>query len=463
MVREGAIEMERDYIEVNIDGMIGPSHHFGGLGVENKASEKNVSQASSPRNAALQGLAKMELLASYGVPQFYLPPPARPAWKWLESLGYRGDKARVLRDCYDEQPRLLSAAYSSAFMWTANAASVSCGSDTRSKSAMIKLANLNANLHRSIEESERFPQLERMFQSVERVEVSRGLCSSRPLSDEGAANIMRLCNREGNRGVYVFVYGEEASAIEFAKPDSEKSKSKRRHPRQTRLASELVARSLDLEPSDCFLIQQTNAAIDAGVFHNDVIATSHENLLLYHELAFQDSEEALERVKRRFLEKTGLPLETLLVTSSDIGLDEAVDMYLFNSQICTDREGGWRMLVPDDCRSSESVRRTLDRLRSQHPRFRSIDYCPLGESMRNGGGPACLRLRISLTPAQRDQIPRSMEISADTLTQLQKLVETEYPEKLEPSDFLNPDFAEHCERVSQQIARLWGANSGVSR
>jgi succinylarginine dihydrolase len=456
--------MDPDYREINIDGMIGPSHHFGGLGVENKASELNRAQTSHPRNAALQGLAKMELLDSYGIPQFYLPPPARPAWGWLESLGFSGSKASVLRDCYQEYPILLSAAFSSAFMWTANAASVSCGSDTRSGRAKIKLANLNANLHRSIEEAERLPQLETMFKAVAGVDVLRGLSSSRPLSDEGAANLMRFCTRAGSRGVYAFVYGSEQGGSDDAAGHFQVGAgTRRRQPRQTRMASALLARSLDLEPADCFLMQQTSAAIDAGVFHNDVIATSHENVLVYHESAFHNSEESVAVIQKRFFEKTGQELETHLVASSDLRLDEAVDTYLFNSQICTDSQGQWRMFVPENCSQSTAVQTVLDRLRSQIPRLRTIDYCPLAESMRNGGGPACLRLRVSLTPAQIDQIPGSMRINSSTLSQLRKLVETEYPEKVEPSDFANPDFAGQCERISLQIARLWHANSDVSR
>lgn len=456
--------MEQEYVEINIDGMIGPSHHFGGLGVENKASELNRAQASNPRSAALQGLAKMELLHSYGIPQFYLPPSSRPAWGWLESLGFRGSKANVLRDCYQENPTLLSAAYSSAFMWTANAASVSCSSDTVSRRVKIKLANLNSNLHRSIEESERLPHFKEMFKAVADVDVLPGLCSSRPLSDEGAANLMRFCSQVGNQGVYVFVYGkEQGEDNESARDCHQREVTRRRQPRQTRMASALVARSLDLDPKDCFLIQQTNAAIDAGVFHNDVIATSHESLILFHEVAFYNSEASLAAIKSRFLEKTGREIEAHMVSSSDLPLDQAVDTYLFNSQICTDSQGGWRMFVPENCRHSQSVQAILGRLCSQIPRLCSIDYCSLSESMRNGGGPACLRLRVSLTPLQIRQIPGSMRINSSSLSQLRKLVEAEYPEKVEPSDFVNPDFAEQCERISLQIARLWHANSDVSR
>ena len=461
--------MDRDFVEINIDGMIGPSHHFGGLGVENKASESNRAQTSSPRNAALQGLDKMELVASHGSPQFYLPPPSRPAWGWLESLGYVGNKKQILADCYRDHPTVLSSAYSSAFMWTANAASVACGSDTQTGSCVIKVANLNANLHRSIEAAERFSQLRYMFAGVDRVRVLNGLFSSRPLCDEGAANIMRFCGSNGGSGIYALVYGEEfGSAVDrglaLYQDDQPTGKhAKRRQPRQTRLASELMAKALGLRSADYFLLQQTNEAIDAGVFHNDVIATSHENLLLYHESAFVKSEEAIARVRGRFLEKTGSTLHVMRVESSELSLDQAVDSYLFNSQICTDSRGGWRMFVPDNCGESPAVECVLERVRREVPRLSSIDYCPLGESMKNGGGPACLRLRVSLTPNQINSLPRAMRITSCTLPSLRKLVETEYPEKVEPSDFENPDFAAHCERISIQIADLWGANSSDSR
>ncbi|XZE19847.1 N-succinylarginine dihydrolase [Pirellulaceae bacterium SH449] len=452
--------MDREFVEINVDGMIGPSHHFGGLGVENKASEQNRSSCSSPKRAALQGLSKMEIVASYGIPQFYLPPPSRPVWRWLASLGFTGTQAQIIAQCQKEFPLLLSAAYSSAFMWTANAASMACGSDTQSGRMLLKLANLNANLHRSIEESDRFPQLIRMFAGVENTGVLSGLFSSRPLSDEGAANIMRFCSPSGAKGVYAFVFGE----VQNSSTASTTTNNRRpRQPRQTRLASELVARSLELDPLDYVFAQQTPEAIDAGVFHNDVIATSHENLLLYHEDALVGSERVVEQLKSRFRSKTGGELETFRVADSDLPLGEAVDTYLFNSQIVTDRDGNWRLIAPENCGQSTAVQRVIKQIQAAHPRLKSVDYVPLAESMRNGGGPACLRLRIHLSPEQIAQIPATMRISPAILDQLRQLVESEYPDELHASDFANPDFAEHCIRISLQIDQLWGANSGVSR
>lgn len=452
--------MDREFVEINVDGMIGPSHHFGGLGVENKASEENRSHYSSPKRAALQGLSKMELVASYGIPQFYLPPPSRPVWRWLASLGFTGTQAQIIAQCHKEFPLLLSAAYSSAFMWTANAASMACGSDTRSGRMLLKMANLNANLHRSIEESDRYPQLMRMFAGVENTGVLGGLFSSRPLSDEGAANVMRFCSPTGANGVYAFVFGEvQNNSAVSATPNNRRS----RQPRQTRLACELVARSLELNPLDCVFAQQTPEAIDAGVFHNDVIATSHENLLLYHEAAFVDSDRVVGQLQDRFQNKTGRKLQTFRVVDSDLSLSDAVDTYLFNSQIVTDREGNWRLIAPENCLQSSSVQRVVEKFLGAYPRLKSVDYVPLAESMRNGGGPACLRLRIHLSPEQIAQIPATMRISPAVLDQLRQLVESEYPDELHASDFANPDFAEHCIRISLQIDQLWDANSGVSR
>lgn len=194
-------------IEINIDGMIGPTHHFGGLGVGNIASLASRNQVSSPREAALEGLAKMELVAGMGIPQFYLPPPERPNWCWLESLGFTGDRRDVLRKCFDESPSLLSAAYSSAFMWTANAATVAPSSDTMDSRLHVVPANLCSNLHRGQEAAERRDQLRNMFGSINDAQIHEPLPSVIALRDEGAANHMRHCSRDGKKAIHVFVHG----------------------------------------------------------------------------------------------------------------------------------------------------------------------------------------------------------------------------------------------------------------
>ena len=48
--------------EVNFDGLVGPTHNYAGLSLGNRASMGNAGATSSPRRAALQGLAKMRSL-----------------------------------------------------------------------------------------------------------------------------------------------------------------------------------------------------------------------------------------------------------------------------------------------------------------------------------------------------------------------------------------------------------------
>jgi len=61
-------------LELQLDGLVGPTHHFGGLSVGNLASMRHAGWQSRPRQAALQGLAKMRQVLALGVPQAVLPP-----------------------------------------------------------------------------------------------------------------------------------------------------------------------------------------------------------------------------------------------------------------------------------------------------------------------------------------------------------------------------------------------------
>jgi len=149
----------------------------------------------------------MHLLDSLGIPQFHLPPLMRPNWPWLESLGFTGDRADALKRCFDLSPTLLSAATSSAFMWTANAATVAPSCDTHDQRLQLVPANLCCNLHRGQETMDRRDQLRALFAAVPDAIVHEPLPSVFPLRDEGAANHIRVCDREGLNAVHLFVYG----------------------------------------------------------------------------------------------------------------------------------------------------------------------------------------------------------------------------------------------------------------
>ena len=435
--------MTTSQIEINIDGLIGPTHHFGGLGVGNLASLESQNQVSNPREAALEGIAKMELLVGLGVAQFYLPPLDRPNWRWLESMGFAGQRQDILRRCFDEAPNILSAAYSSAFMWTANAATVAPSCDTTDGRLHIVPANLCSNLHRGQEASERRNQLRTMFAPILNSQVHDPLPSVVSLRDEGAANHMRLCDLNGQKAVHVFVHGPTRGTKFIS--------------RQTELASRRAANSLHLRNEDCIFVEQTAIAIDAGVFHNDVIAMSHSNLMIYHEHAFEGSENAVELILAKFLAKTGQPLIALCVSESELALQEAVRTYLFNSQLISlDLQNqGMELICPSECEASKPVQALLEEWKHDDANpIQSVRFLPLDQSMRNGGGPACLRLRATLSSEQLKSLNAAFKADDSRIARLISIVKQEYPASLQFSDLARLEFAEQATLTTQAIASI---------
>ncbi|MGI9474563.1 MAG: N-succinylarginine dihydrolase, partial [Rubripirellula sp.] len=237
-------------IEAQIDRIVGPTHHFGGLGVGNVASQMHGGQESNPAAAALQGLDKMRRVFDLGVPQLLLPPMPRPDWTFLRSIGFSGSDAEVLSQAAEESPHMLSAAMSCSAMWTANAATVTPTADSPVERPTLTVANLSSSPHRSIEPSQAMRELETLLLPV--CHVRPPILGGAAMRDEGAANHMRFANRDGNGGLHVFVYGDESPMPML------------HWPRQTLASVEAIARGHRLPDTKVFFLKQNPAAIDAG-------------------------------------------------------------------------------------------------------------------------------------------------------------------------------------------------------
>ena len=74
-------------VEINFDGIIGPSHNYAGLSLGNLASTSHRGEVSRPRAAALQGVDKMRANLALGLVQGVFVPQPRPALAWLADLG----------------------------------------------------------------------------------------------------------------------------------------------------------------------------------------------------------------------------------------------------------------------------------------------------------------------------------------------------------------------------------------
>ena len=288
-------------IEVNFDGLIGPSHNYAGLSLGNIASAKNAGGVSLPRAAALQGLAKMRFLMSLGLRQGFFLPHERPNAAWLRTLGFSGTDAEVCAAAFAADPVLFRNAMSASSMWTANAGTVSPAPDTADGRVHVTAANLSTMAHRSIEHTETYRQLATMFADSRYFAVHAAVPGK--FGDEGAANFMRLCPSHGQKGVEVFIYGEDRQG---------------RFPsRQDRRASEAVARLNVVD--DAIFWPQADAAIQAGAFHNDVVAVANERVLFAHEQAFEDKEALYAELRRRLPE-----VEIVEVPASAVSLEDAI-------------------------------------------------------------------------------------------------------------------------------------------
>ncbi len=423
--------------EVNFDGLVGPTHSYAGLSYGNKASSNNQGAVSYPRAAALQGLAKMEAVAALGLVQGVLPPHERPHLPTLRARGYSGSDAEVLAKVAREDPVLLARVSSASAMWTANAATVLPSADTRDGRLHFITANLREMFHRAIEPAVTARVLAAVFPDRARVAVHEALpaAKSNDLSadfgDEGAANHTRFTTSATNggevNGVHFFVYGAAADSARVpAKFPA----------RQTRAASQRVAQLAALDPERCVYAQQNADAIDAGVFHNDVIAVGNGSMLFCHELAFEHRQETHAALRRAI---GGDALCIAEVTRDEVTLEEAVQSYLFNSQLLTTPDGSMTLLCPSECAENPRVRAAIDRVVADagNPLSRAL-FMDVRESMRNGGGPACLRLRVPMTAQELASMNRAALVDAPKLALLRAWVQRRYRETLRAEEHADP-------------------------
>lgn len=437
--------------EANFDGLVGPTHHYAGLSVGNEASLHNRDGLSNPRKAALQGLAKMKALADRGFVQGILPPQPRPNVDALRALGFTGSDTQLLARAAATSPHLLSALSSASSMWTANAATVSPSADSADGRVHFTVANLNNKLHRSLEAPVTSAILRATFNHEAHFCHHDALPQQGDFGDEGAANHNRFCGDYASQGIQLFVYGRRAFGGGVAP---------QRYPaRQTLEASEAVARLHQLNPDYTLFAQQNPAAIDSGVFHNDVIAVSNRHVLFHHQHAFLDQERLLSQLREKSA-ALGLPFENVEVPEDQVSLEDAVASYLFNSQLLSKPDGKMLIVVPEECRQRENVWRYLNRLteRPGSP-IDEVQLFDLRESMRNGGGPACLRLRVVLNEAERAAVNSGSLMNDARYQQLTRWVEKHYRDRLHSSDLADPQLLREVRQALDELTQILSLGS----
>ena len=403
-------------VEINFDGIIGPSHNYAGLSLGNIASANNAGDTSFPRAAALQGLSKMRHNLALGLVQGFLLPLPRPNGAFLSAIGANGSEDR----------RLLAAAWSASAMWTANAATVSPAPDTADGRCHLTAANLVTMPHRSQEWPDTVKQLRLAFADPEHFAVHDAVPAC--FGDEGAANHMRMGTGHGNPGIEIFVYGKSGGPFPA---------------RQHEQASRAVARLHGLDPVRTLFVEQNPEAIAAGAFHNDVVAVANERVLFTHEQAFADPQGTYAAIRDL------LPgAEIVVVPAAAVSLADAIKSYLFNAQLLTLPSGEMGLVIPLEAWEHPAVRTWLDGMLASNGPIRRVLPVDVRQSMANGGGPACLRLRVVADPVTVD--PRFL-LDEAKITRIESVITTYWPERITPEQLGDAILAEQVIAARQEL------------
>ncbi|MBV1877292.1 MAG: N-succinylarginine dihydrolase [Pseudomonadales bacterium] len=467
--------------EVNFDGLIGPTHNYSGLSLGNLASANNAGQISHPRAAALQGLDKMRCLVKLGYQQGILLPQLRPDLSVLRHLGFSGSDQQVINRVARQAPELLAMVYSASSMWAANAATVTSSSDSADGKVHLTVANLMTTAHRSIEARQTEKCLRQIFSASEFFTVHGALPATDTFSDEGAANHMRLCKEYGRAGLSIFVYGRNAASrqrLDIATNGAEASSSTVKGPagngsvgngsagiavaakfpvRQCLSASQTVARQHGIEDRVLFL-QQNPAAIEAGVFHNDVVAVANGPLLFYHQQAFDTAVS-----EQLAVTKVLSDIKMYCVLNKQVSLEDAIASYLFNSQLLAAPNGAMAnmtLIAPVECQQLPAVEKYLQALvlDAAQP-IRQVIYVDLRQSMHNGGGPACLRLRVVLSREELAAVNPVFLVDEAKIELLEQWVKRYYRDELRPADLADGQLMRECNSALEALSNLLGLNN----
>ena len=420
--------------EINFDGLIGPTHNYAGLSFGNIASARNKGAASNPRAAALQGLAKMRAVKALGLHQGFLPPQDRPSLKTLRSLGFAGNDHQVIEKAAKTAPEILANCYAASSMWTANAGTVAPSPDTQDGKVHFTPANLAANFHRAIEGDTTARALKHIFASEKHFVHHPLLPGGVHLGDEGAANHGRLAETHGEKGVHLFVYGVDGDKFPA---------------RQKKRASEAVARSHLLDEKKILFIQQAKAALDAGAFHNDVVGVANGSVLFLHEQSFEDRDGAYAAIR-----KAAPFVEIVEAPAAAVALEDAVTSYLFNSQLLTLPGGEMALVLPKESEENARVKAFVDETLSKNNPINRAIYMDVRESMRNGGGPACLRLRVVLSDEERAATNQNFLLDDAAFDALEGWVNKHYRDRLTPDDLRDPDFMDEALAAMDALTQI---------
>jgi succinylarginine dihydrolase len=329
-------------------------------------------------------------------------------------------------------------------MWAANAATISPSPDTQDNKIHLTPANLNTMFHRSIETEFTHQQCKIIF-PTESFVIHEPSFSISGYGDEGAANHLRISKSHNEKGFEIFVYG-----------DSGFKNDKTSVKRQALEVSRSIAFNHKLDMENTFFLQQNHQAIEEGSFHNDIVSLSNENVLIAHEKAFQNKDDLNKMLN--ILESKIDNFQYIEISNSEIPLKDIISSYLLNSQLITNSNNEMQLILPEEVKQYENCMSWLDKLK-QISDVKLFDFVDIRQSMMNGGGPACLRLKVILNDEELESLNQNFLMNSERLESIKLLIEREYRDVLYPDDLKDPNLLDESRRVLDELTQIFSTGS----
>jgi succinylarginine dihydrolase len=112
------------------------------------------------------------------------------------------------------------------------------------------------------------------------------------------------------------------------------------------------------------------------------------------------------------------------------------------------------LIAPVESRDNPRTRKFLDDLLNQSTPIRRVHFVDVRQSMNNGGGPACLRLRVQLSDRERSLINPGVFFTDALHESLKSWINRHYRDRLTPSDLADPNLLEESRRALDELTGI---------
>jgi succinylarginine dihydrolase len=131
-----------------------------------------------------------------------------------------------------------------------------------------------------------------------------------------------------------------------------------------------------------------------------------------------------------------------------------VKSYLFNTQLINLPNDEMVIIAPLECQQNKAVYSYLQSLVAANNPITNVHYFDVKQSMQNGGGPACLRLRVALTEREQAAVNSACLMNDATFKTLQDWVNKHYRDRIHADDLADPQLLLESRTALDELTTL---------